>query len=419
MAEPEAIVANTNSESEAAIEKRNQINQIYAELEGIYKNKGTIEVEINSIVKGGFKVYYKEIPLYLPFRLFKNDINTSVEEYQKYIGSKVEVAVISFDTNDSIRIINISHLKVVEDKLLQDLKVGMVVSGTVKSIIDKGIVVTLDNNLEAFIPISKISQYRLNRIEDYGIQVGDKLEPVIANITPAENNRKARITLSLEKYIPQQIQQVFESLKEGDIIKRKIKNIIDSGIFVEITPGVDGFIKRSEVSWVKYNVNLKELFEIGQEIEAEIISINPETQKIALSYRKTLPNTWKEIVDKYSMETEYTGIVTAISEKGVYVTLNDEIEGFMPISKMRALLENNKIKLNQFDMVQVKIAVKDEEKNTLIFESAIKPERREFNRTPRESNRFSNNKNNFSGSNNYSIIDILSEESKKELFNKK
>ena len=212
---------------------------------------------------------------------------------------------------------------------------------------------------------------------------------------------------------------MFESLKEGDIIKRKIKNIIDSGIFVEITPGVDGFIKRSEVSWVKYNVILKELFEIGQEIEAEIISINPETQKIALSYRKTLPNTWKEIVDKYSMETEYTGIVTAISEKGVYVSLNDEIEGFMPISKMRALLENNRIKLNQFDMVQVKIAVKDEEKNTLIFESAIKPERREFNRTPRESNRFSNNKNNFSGSNNYSIIDILSEESKKELFNKK
>ncbi len=413
--ELEKTVAN----SDAANEKRNKINQIYTELEGIYNKKGTIEVEITSVVKGGFKVQYKELPLYLPFKLFTNNRNISNEEFQKNVGSKIEVAIIDFLAEDNIRTVSISYLKVIEDKLLKELKVDMKVSGTVVAILpNKGLVFNLDNGLSAFAPMARLTKYHLPNIEDLGIKINDKLDATIVDIT--NKNNKYRIILSIENYIPEPVKNLLDNIKVGDRINKKIKNIIEAGLFVEIIPGIDGFVKKSEISWTKHNINLKEMFKIGQEIETEIIYIDKENLKINLSYRKTLPNTWNEIVDKYSLDNEYNAAVISIAKKGVYLSLNDEIEGFMPISKMKTYLKDNKINLNMFDIVQVRIASKDTDKSILIFEAANQPQPRieKQQNNINNNNKYINKKTHSNRTNNYSIIELLSEASKKELFKK-
>jgi len=423
MSELESTVSTDN----AAEEKRNQINKIFDELKSKCENNESIEVEILSIVKGGFKVAYKDLPLFLPFKLFSKERNVSDEEYAKEIGNKVKVSVVEFLEDDFARIAKISRVKLLEDELWKNIEVGKEILGTVKAVVPQGIVFDI-GGLEGFAPVSLLSKYRVDDINDFA-SVGDVFKATIINAE--RGGERQKITLSLRNHKTPRWESAFDAFTLGSKVKGTIKSIISGGVFVELAPGIDGFVRNGEFSWTKREVDINSMFNIGQEIETEIISIDKDQEKIGLSYRKTIPNNWEEIASKYEKDSEYTGVVKSVNRSGVVVSLNDEIEGFMPSGRMRALMTGNKISLKEFDIVQVRLVDKDPEKLSMIFESTIKPDKEEkenFSGDDRDgANRRRNSGENFEiprniqsrskqkDGNNYSLADLLSEEAKKIL----
>lgn len=408
MAELEPEISALSSAGE---EKRNQINQAYDELKEKYEKNENIEVEITSLTKGGFKVDYKDLTLFLPFRLFSKNRNLSEEELSKEIGKTIEVAIIDFTEDEFLRDVRISRVKVINDELWKDIEVGKTVSGKVKAIIPQGIIFDL-GGLEGFAHISKLSKNRVENIEDFA-EIGETFNATIISADQEKN----RISLSLRDYMHPRFASILDSLVVGEKIKGKVVNIIPNGTFVEIAKGLSGFIKNSELSWLKRSVKPEELFTIGQEIETEILGVNKEEAKINLSYRRAVENNWAEIANKYSENIEYVGVVTSVKQNGVTVLLNEEIEGFMPKGRMRALMNGNKITVKERDIVNVKIVEKDAEKHSMIFESAIVPVVREEISQDDEAVKayIAKNKRNSA----YSLGDLLSEESKENLMKSK
>ncbi len=408
MAELEPEISALSSAGE---EKRNQINQAYDELKEKYEKNENIEVEITSLTKGGFKVDYKDLTLFLPFRLFSKNRNLSEEELSKEIGKTIEVAIIDFTEDEFLRDVRISRVKVINDELWKDIEVGKTVSGKVKAIIPQGIIFDL-GGLEGFAHISKLSKNRVENIEDFA-EIGETFNATIISADQEKN----RISLSLRDYMHPRFASILDSLVVGEKIKGKVVNIIPNGTFVEIAKGLSGFIKNSELSWLKRSVKPEELFTIGQEIETEILGVNKEEAKINLSYRRAVENNWAEIANKYSENIEYVGVVTSVKQNGVTVLLNEEIEGFMPKGRMRALMNGNKITVKERDIVNVKIVEKDAEKHSMIFESAIVPVVREEISQDDEAVKayIAKNKRNSA----YSLGELLSEESKENLMKSK
>lgn len=397
--------------SNAGEEKRKQLNQIFDELKEKYEKNESIEVEITSLTKGGFKVDYKDLTLFLPFRLFSKNRNLSEEELSKEIGKTIKVAIIDFVEDEFVRDVRISRVKVINDELWKDIEVGKTVSGKVKAIIPQGIIFDL-GGLEGFAHISKLSKNRVENIEDFA-EIGETFNATIISADQEKN----RISLSLRDYMHPRFASILDSLVVGEKIKGKVVNIIPNGTFVEIAKGLSGFIKNSELSWLKRSVKPEELFTIGQEIETEILGVNKEEAKINLSYRRAVENNWAEIANKYSENIEYVGVVTSVKQNGVTVLLNEEIEGFMPKGRMRALMNGNKITVKERDIVNVKIVEKDAEKHSMIFESAIVPVVREEISQNDEAVKayIAKNKRNSA----YSLGELLSEESKENLMKSK
>ncbi|MGI6370639.1 MAG: 30S ribosomal protein S1 [Ignavibacteria bacterium] len=397
--------------SNAGEEKRKQLNQIFDELKEKHEKNENIEVEITSLTKGGFKVDYKDLTLFLPFRLFSKNRNLSEEELSKEIGKTIKVAIIDFVEDEFVRDVRISRVKVINDELWKDIEVGKTVSGKVKAIIPQGIIFDL-GGLEGFAHISKLSKNRVENIEDFA-EIGETFNATIISADQEKN----RISLSLRDYMHPRFASILDSLVVGEKIKGKVVNIIPNGTFVEIAKGLSGFIKNSELSWLKRSVKPEELFTIGQEIETEILGVNKEEAKINLSYRRAVENNWAEIANKYSENIEYVGVVTSVKQNGVTVLLNEEIEGFMPKGRMRALMNGNKITVKERDIVNVKIVEKDAEKHSMIFESAIVPVIREEISQNDEAVKayIAKNKRNSA----YSLGELLSEESKENLMKSK
>lgn len=407
MAELETEISAMSSAGE---EKRKQLNQIFDELKEKYEKNESIEVEITSITKGGFKVDYKDLALFLPFRLFSKNRNLSEEELSKEIGKTIKVAIIDFVEDEFGRDVRISRVKVINDELWKDIEVGKTVSGKVKAIIPQGIVFDL-GGLEGFAHISKLSKNRVENIEDFA-EIGETFNATIISADQEKN----RISLSLREHSHPRFASILDSLVVGEKIKGKVVNIISSGTFVEIAKGLSGFIKNSELSWLKRSVKPEDLFTIGQEVETEILDVNKDEAKINLSYRRAAENNWAEIANKYSENIEYVGVVTGVRQNGVTVLLNEEIEGFMPKGRMRALMNGNKITLKERDIVNVRIIEKDAEKHSIIFESTLVPEVEEVTQDDEAVKAYiAKNKR----TNAYSLGDLLSDESKKNLIKSK
>lgn len=399
----------------AAEARRQMLSQVFDELKNAHKTGETIEVEVTSLVKGGFKTLYKELPIFLPTKSYSSKRNISDDELNAVVGTTLKVKVIDFTEDEFAKVAKISHKHVIEEEMWKGISEGSTVEGKVKSILEHGLIVDI-NGIDAFAHISQLSRQRINDIHSFA-KVGDVLK---ANVLTIEKER-SRLTLTLKNLANPNWEDFFETTKVGDKVKGKIKSIKRFGAFVEIAPNVVGFLKSNEISWTMRDVDINNLFSVGQEIETEIYEIDKAKEQINLSYRRLQPNNWKEIADKYEKNLEYSAVVKFIppNDSGAVVSLNNEIDGFMPAQKMKALYTGKKPNFKAGDVVQVKIMEKDYEKYSLLFESAIKPENPFVSA---EGNDFSNNRNKNAvataetkGTNNYTFADLLSESSKKNL----
>src|SRR5205807_2687115 len=162
------------------------------------------------------------------------------------------------------------------------------------------------------------------------LKVGQPLEVVVLDI----NKEKERVSLGLKQTQKNPWDQIEERFPAGQHVKGKITNLVPYGAFVELEEGVEGLIHVSELSWTKRIMRPSDVLTQGQEVEAVVLGVNKEEQKISLGLRQLEPNPWKEIDSKYKIGDLVTGKVTKLASFGAFVQLQDDIDGLVHISQL-------------------------------------------------------------------------------------
>ncbi|HRP02002.1 MAG TPA: S1 RNA-binding domain-containing protein [Candidatus Kapabacteria bacterium] len=368
-------VAVENNEANSA-----QLEEYFSELKSLKESNTTTMVKITSKIKGGFKAIYKELSVFLPFSQFSLMKNLNDEVINDAVGKEFQVNIYDLQEDDSKRkTVIVSRKQILENEFWGKVKVGDIVEGPVSSVAAFGVFLDLGGN-EGLIHISRLSNTRVQDTKSFA-KVGDVLKAKVIDIDKEKN----RIALSSRELENTAWTGVSEKLKVGDKVKAVVKRIVDYGAYLEVLPGIDGLLRNNELSWTLRIKNVKTLFKVNDEIEVVIISLNEEKHSMALSYKQVNENPWASLADKYTKDSNHKGVVQESNDKGCVVRIDNEIDGFMPKSKMRGLAQDaNKYDINkELDVVVLDI---DLEKQNIILKPLLDESEEQANNNPRTYN---------------------------------
>jgi len=213
-------------------------------------------------------------------------------------------------------------------KFMEGVKVGDKVQGTVKNLTDFGAFIDLDG-MDGLLHITDMTWGRLGHPSEL-VKVGQQLEVVVLDI----NKEKERVSLGLKQTQKNPWDQIEERFPAGQRIKGKITNLVPYGAFVEIEEGVEGLIHVSELSWTKRIMRPSDILTVGQEVEAVVLGVNKEEQKISLGLRQLEPNPWDEIEKKFTIGSTVKGKIRNMTAYGAFVELDEGIDGMIHVSDL-------------------------------------------------------------------------------------
>jgi|YNPMSStandDraft_1061717.scaffolds.fasta_scaffold00310_22 small subunit ribosomal protein S1 len=391
-----------------AEEKQKQLDADFAKIKEAFEKGEPIEVTVNSRIKGGLRVMFNEIPMFLPTSHFGLRRNPSEDELTATIGQKIKVHIqeISED-EDKRKTIIVSRKKIILDSIWDKIKVGDIVEGTVSSVASFGIFLDL-GGVEGLIHISRLSQQHVESTKDIAKR-GDKMQAVVVEVD-RENNRIALSRKELEKSPWQGIEQRYPV---GSVVKGIVRRFTDFGAYVEVEKGIDGLIRLNELSWTRRIKSPADILKISEEVEFKVINVSEEKKTLHLSLKQMTENPWNEIKEKYVPEKLYNGIVKQVMPQGCVVTVEDEVDGFMPRSKMKNLARGKKIPFNVGQAIEVVISDISVENESMILEpnpeymnTAIALEHKE---KEKHSKKQSKSEDTVSSTGGFSIADLLPE----------
>ncbi len=294
-------------------------------------NNGTIiNGTVISKTKGGLIVDAGGLETFLPGSQI--DIKQIVD-YDQFVGKTMEFKVVKI--NENIKNAVVSHKALIESDLAEQreaiisgLEKGQVLEGVVKNITDFGAFMDL-GGVDGLLYITDISWGRINHPSEV-LSINQKVHVVVLDF----DENKKRISLGLKQLQPHPWDVVGDTIKEGSIVKGKIVNVEDYGAFLEITPGVEGLIHVSEVSWSNQPIHARDYFTVGNEYECKVVTIDHEERKMSLSLKQLTPDPWGEIEQKYPVGSKHTGRVQNLTPYGVFVELEQGIGGMVHISDL-------------------------------------------------------------------------------------
>ncbi len=259
------------------------------------------------------------------------------ELYQ--IGDKIQVKVLSFDRERERVSLGIKQLTPdpwtgIEEKY----PVGTKVLGRIATLKKYGAFVELEEGVEGLVHISEMSWTRKVMHPSELLRVGDTVETIVLSLDVP----KKRISLSIKQLEPNPWDVITEEYPIGAIIEGKIKNITDFGVFVGIDKGIDGLVHISDISWTKQIKHPSELYKKGDEVRAVILRIDKENEHFSLSIKHLTPDPWNEIPEKYKPGTRVSGKITNITDFGLFVELEEGIEGLIHVSQLPKGQEDTK-----------------------------------------------------------------------------
>ncbi len=256
-----------------------------------------------------------------------------VRDYDAYVNKTMEFRVVKI--NPEFKNVVVSHKALIEaeieqqkQEIISKLEKGQVLEGTVKNITSYGVFIDL-GGVDGLIHITDLSWYRISHPEEV-VQLGQKIHVVILDF----DNEKKRIQLGLKQLSPHPWDSLNTELKAGDRVKGKIVVVADYGAFIEIAPGVEGLIHVSEMSWSQHLRTAHDFFKVGDETEALILTMNKEERKMTLGIKQLTPDPWANILDKYPKGSKHTGTVRNFTNFGVFVELEEGIDGLIHISDL-------------------------------------------------------------------------------------
>jgi len=247
-------------------------------------------------------------------------------------GQEVEVVVLKIDRENEKISVGYKQKRpdpwlTIEDRYVP----GRIVSGKVVSLAPYGAFVELEEGVEGLIHISEFEWGRRPKHPSDYVEVGDFIDARVLNV----DKKARRISLSIKQLKPKPWELVSKKYKEGDIVKGRVRNLTEFGAFVELPEGVDGLIHVSDMSWTRHIRHPSELLKKGQQIEAIILKLDPENEKLSLGLKQLQPNPWeKEIPEKYQLGDEVRCKVLRINEYGIFVLIEDFVEGLIYSSEV-------------------------------------------------------------------------------------
>jgi len=246
-------------------------------------------------------------------------------------GDRIQVKVISFDREKERVALGLKQLfSNPWETITERYPVGSILPGRVVNVTDYGVFVELEKGVEGLIHISEMFWTREIKHPSKVLSLGDQINVMILDVNPGSK----RISLGLK----QTTQNPWETLKdkypEGSVVRGVIRNITNFGIFVGIEDGIDGLIHMSDISWRQRVKHPSEHFKKGQEIEAMVLNIDVEHEKFSLGIKQIEKNPWEDLDRKYKPGTVVTGKVTNLTDFGVFVELEEGIEGLVHISEI-------------------------------------------------------------------------------------
>ncbi|RJX31285.1 MAG: 30S ribosomal protein S1 [Desulfarculus sp.] len=269
------------------------------------------------------------------------------------IGDEIQVKVLNFDRERERVSLGLKQLK--EDPwshAAEKYPVGTRVSGRVVSLADYGAFVEVEEGIEGLIHVSEMSWTRKVRHPSKIVSVGDTIEAVVLSINPEQK----RISLGMKQVEPNPWDVIAEKYPVGTTIEGRIKNITDFGLFIGIDEGIDGLVHISDVSWTKRIKHPGELYKKGDEVQAIVLNIDRENERFSLGIKQLEGDPWEEIPYKYRVGTRVKGVVTNVTDFGLFVELEEGVEGLVHVSE----IADDKIKtpvgmFNVGDVIEAKV----------------------------------------------------------------
>lgn len=288
-----------------------------------------VEGKVMRKIKGGLLVDIG-VPVFLPAS--QVDVRRP-QDIGIYIGQTIESQILKIDTER--RNIVISRRKLIEDRrailrkdLLEKVKVGDIVEGTVKNIADFGAFVDL-GGIDGLLHITDMSWGRVNHPSDM-VKIEEKLEVKILNI----DYEKEKIALGLKQKDASPWEDIERKYPPNTRLKGEVTNIMSYGAFVKLEEGVEGLVHISEMSWTKRINHPSELVSIGEEAEVVILDFNKDKQEISLGMKQTEVNPWELVADKYPPGTVIEGKVRNLASYGAFVEIEPGIDGLLHVSDL-------------------------------------------------------------------------------------
>ncbi len=247
------------------------------------------------------------------------------------VGQELEVKVLKYDKEHDRVSLGIKQLR--EDPwatVTERYPVGQQTKGKVVSITDYGVFVELEEGVEGLIHVSEMTWSKKPRHPSKMVSVGDEVEIMVLNIEPETK----RISLGMKQLQPNPWDLVTETYPVGSIIEGKIKNITDFGVFIGIEEGIDGLIHVSDLSWTERIKHPSEKYTKGETIQAVVLKIDKENERFSLGIKQLTPDPWQAAYNNYPSGTVVEGVITNVTDFGVFVKLEEGIEGLVHVSEI-------------------------------------------------------------------------------------
>ena len=305
-------------------------HRVWNDIKAAYDEGTVLKGTVIKRIKGGLTVRIMGVDAFLPG---SQVALRQVPNLEKFCGEQLDFRVIKL--NKRRRNIVVSRRQVLEEArselketLIKDLDEGQVRIGIVKNITDFGAFVDL-GGIDGLLHITDMSWGRVKHPSQL-VSIGDEIEVKVLKF----DKDKERISLGTKQLQPFPWEGVAERYPKDAVVKGVVASITDYGAFIELEPGVEGLIHISEMSWTKHVRHPSKLLNVGEDIEALVLSVNEEERKISLGIKQTMDNPWESIEERYPIGSQISGRVRNLTSFGAFVEIEDGIDGLVHISDM-------------------------------------------------------------------------------------
>lgn len=322
------LVAPENELGEVVVSKdRAEQLKVWIDLEKAFEKGENVQGRVSQKVKGGLQVDVG-VPAFLPGSQL--DVRPQ-RNLDKFVGQDYDFRILKFSKERgnivlSRRVVLEDERRVLKEDTLDHLAEGVVMEGVVKNITDYGAFIDL-GGIDGLLHITDMSWGRVNHPSEI-LHAGQTVPVVVLKYDP----ERERVSLGMKQLNENPWEKVEEKYKVGNTVKGAVVSLADYGAFIKLEDGIEGLIHVSEMSWTKKVRHPSKLLNLGDEVEAIILEVSAEQQRISLGLKQLTPNPWNEIQQEFPIGTKLKGIVRSVTDFGIFVTVKEGIDGLVHVS---------------------------------------------------------------------------------------